>query len=180
MMCLMPAAADEIDTYEYYSFDEVVGYDAVLYLNAEDAALALAAIDSQYGVGTSNINIFGPVASKLPYGTHYVYWRDGQYQYKFAYSPGLAYENGVFTASSATVITYTTNTGYQGQATYVVGTEGNFSLDSDNYLVWSDLGDYPTLYERGEVDYAELTCVMLASFGLFMLFDRLVACCRRR
>lgn len=176
MLSLIPAAADELD---YYSLEGVGEYDAILFLDAEDAAVALAAIDSQYGVGTSNINIFGPVASKLAYGTHYVYWREGQYQYKFAYSPDLVYEGGEFAAETATVITYTTSTGYQSQATYVVGTETNFSLDPGNYLVWSDLGDYPALYERGEADHAQLTNVMLASFGIFVLFERLVRWCRR-
>lgn len=176
ILSLIPAAADE---YEYYSFEGVGEYDAILFLDSGDAAVALAAIDSQYGVGTSNINIFGPVASKLPYGVHYVYWRDGQYQYKFAYSADLVYEGGEFAAPSATVITYTTSTGYQSQATYVVSTERNFSLDPANYLVWSDLGDYPTLFERGEADGTQLTNIMLASFGIFVLFERIVRSCKR-
>ena len=119
----------------YYIFDSVV--NGVEPLTAED-------VNDTYGVGTSNISIFGPVASKLPYGTHYVYWRDSQYVYKLAYSDEMSFDGSEFVAETATVITYTTSTGYNSQATYVVGSDTDFSLDPADYLVWSDLGDYPT------------------------------------
>lgn len=172
-LLLIPASADELPA------DETVSN--VVYIVSQDTdILPIAEITEGYGVGTSNINIFGPIASKLPYGVHYVYWRESQYVYCLAYGEDLIYENGSFSAEEVTVISYTTSSGYNSQATFDSGSETDFSLDPDNYLVWSDLGDYPTLYERGEVDYAQLACVILASFGLFMLFDRLVSCCRRR
>lgn len=172
----IPVSADELPTVE----DPAASGD-VIYILASDTDLSLlSSINGSYGVGTSNINIFGPVAAKLPYGVHYVYWRDSQYVYKLAYSDDLKLQNGRFSADKVTVVSYTTSSTYQSQATFVTSTESSFSLDPDNYLVWSDLGDYPTLYERGGVDYAQLSCVILASFGLFALFDRLVACCRGR
>lgn len=172
---MIPASADELPADE-----EAAASGDVIYILASDTELILPAaeITDGYGVGTSNINIFGPIASKLPYGVHYVYWRESQYVYRLAYSDELIYENGEFSADEVTVISYTTSSGYQSQATFSTGTETDFSLDPESYLVWSDLGDYPTLYERGEVDYAQLTCIILASFGLFMLFERLVASCR--
>lgn len=183
MLSLIPAGADPAD--DLSSSADQAGeegaevYEFVIY-DAETAGVALAAISDNYGVGTSNISIFGPLASKLPYGVHYVYWREGQYLYKFAYSAGLQYEDGRFTADDAAVISYSTSTSYSGQATFVLGSETDFSLNPGDYLVWSDLGHYPALYERGEVDYAHLTCVILASYGLFVLFSRLVSSCRRR
>jgi hypothetical protein len=143
--------------------------------------LSAANISPSYGVGTSNISIFGPIASKLPYGVHYVYWREGQYEYCLAYSADLVLTGSRFRAASATVVTYTTSTGsYQSQATFTTASDTNFSLDAGNYLVWSDLGDYPTLYERGGEDYAKTACIILASFGLYYLFHHLWADIRQR
>lgn len=139
-----------------------------------------ANISSSYGVGTSNISIFGPIASKLSYGVHYVYYREGQYNYCLAYSSDLVYEDGVFSSETATVVTYNTYSGSSGQASFSVSTERNFTLSPGNYLVWSDLGDYPTLYERGGEDYAKTACIILASFGIYYLFERLWHSIRQR
>lgn len=139
-----------------------------------------ASIATDYGVGTSNIQIFAPVASKLPYGTNYVYWRAGQYQYCLAYSADMELSGSTFTAPEVTIITYTTSTGYNSQATFTADTDSNFTLNAGNYLVWSDLGDYPILYERGEVDYAKTACIILCSFGLYYLFHHMWADIRQR
>ena len=143
-------------------------------------AVPAANISSSYGVGTSNITIFGPVASKLPYGTHYVYWREDQYTYCFAYSSTISFENGRFSGQDVTVITYETYNSYNSQATFTTAQESSFSLSPGNYLVWSDLGNYPTLYERGGEDYAKTACIILASFGLYYLFHHMWADIRQR
>lgn len=145
------------------------------------SSVCAAQIDSDYGVGTSNINLFGPIASKLPYGTHYVYWREGQYVYSLAYSDTMELNGSRFSADQVTIVSYTTYAGYGGaQANLTSESERNFSLDAGNYLVWSDLGDYPTLYERGAVDYAKTTCIILCSFALYYLFHHLWSDIRQR
>ncbi len=142
--------------------------------------LSAANISPSYGVGTSNISIFGPIASKLDYGVHYVYWRESQYEYCFAYSDSLMLNGTRFSASSATVVSYNTSSSYQTQASFTVSTDTNFSLEAGDYLVWSDLGNYPVLYERGVEDYGKTACIILASFGLYYLFGRLWHSIRQR
>ena len=165
VLLVLPASADE------------EGGDAL----ADDPGVSvLAGIDSEYGVGTSNTAIFAGVVSKLDYGQHYVYWREGQYLYCLAYSTSLSLAGSRFTADSVQVVQYRSYSGYQSQATFSTYTDSNFSLDAGNYLVWSDLGDYPELYERGAQDYAQLACVILASFGLYYLFSQLWQCLGRR
>lgn len=170
----LPELLEEPETDGYIEFEGVSDGDVVT------VVVPYASISSSYGIGTSNISIFGPIASKLPYGVHYVYYREGQYDYCLAYSSDLVYENGRFTADSATVVTYSTYTSGGGQAHFTVSEERNFSLSPGNYLVWSDLGDYPTLYERGGEDYAKTACVILASFGIYYLFERLWHSIRQR
>ena len=120
-------------------------------------AVPYADISPSYGVGTTYVDIFAGLAAKLDYGVHYVYYRESQYEYCFAYSAEMLLDGTVFTAPSVSLVTYDTRRGtYQDQPTYTVSTQSNFRLDTDNYLVWSDLGDYPELYDREVRDYAQL------------------------
>lgn len=138
-----------------------------------------AEISDEYSVGTSNNTIFAGVAEKLPFGTHYVYWRESQYVYAMAYGSDLVYDAGTFTGSSVDIVRYTTSSGYQTAPVYDVGTETDFQLSTANRLVYSDLGHYPDLIERGGVTYAVLACFMLGSFAVWALLDRLVRACKR-
>lgn len=139
-----------------------------------------ASIDPSYGVGTSNTAIFSGIVQKLPYGTHYVYWRPGQYDYRLAYAEGLTLSGAYFTADTVTVVSYRTSNGYNSQATFQVSQESGFTLQAGSYLVYSDLGSYPQLYSREGVDYAKTACVILCSFGLFYLFGHLWSSVRQR
>ena len=139
-----------------------------------------ADIDPDYGVGSSFLDLFAGAISKLPYGTHYVYYRESRYEYCLAYSADLALDGRVFTAPSATVITYDIRSSSYGQPTWTSSFEQNYFLDAGNYVVYSDLGMYPILYDRGVVDYEKVTAVILCSFGLFYLLFRLRrAICQR-
>ena len=136
-------------------------------------AVPYANITPSYGVGTSYNSLFSGVVSGLPYGVHYVYYRDGRYDWCLAYSGDLALSGSVFTAPSVTMVTYNTDTDYQDQPSYSVSTESDFRLSAGDYLVYSDLGSYPDLYSREGDFYAQLISFILCSFGLFYLFLRL-------
>ena len=136
-------------------------------------AVPYASITPSYGVGTSYNSLFSGVVSGLPYGVHYVYYRDGRYDWCLAYSSELVLSGSVFTAPSVTLVTYSTDTNYQDQPTYAVSTESDFRLSAGDYLVYSDLGSYPDLYSREGDFYAQLISFILCSFGLFYLFLRL-------
>lgn len=136
-------------------------------------AVPYASITPSYGVGTSYNSLFSGVVSGLPYGVHYVYYRDGRYDWCLAYSGDLVLSGGVFTAPSVTMVTYNTDTDYRDQPSYSVSTESDFRLSAGDYLVYSDLGSYPDLYSREGDFYAQLISFILCSFGLFYLFLRL-------
>lgn len=161
-----------------YVLDPVMGGELSEVLLADIEPLA--DISPGYGVGTTNLSIFQGVAKKLPYGVHYVYYRESQYEYCLAYSRDLSLAGSRFTAPTATVVTYYTYTGGNSQPSYSVVEQSGFSLSASSYLVWSDLGDYPSLYERGPEDYAKLACVMLAAMQLFYLWRSLYSSIRQR
>ena len=155
---------------DVYSFEEVLSedvYDEGVNLEylPENAVMA-SSIAPDYGVGTSNTAIFAGLARKLPYGVNYVYWREGKSTYVFAYGRDLELVGTTFRASSVDTVTYNTNSGYDRQASYVHGSESNFSLSANDYLVWSNLGHYPTL-EDGRDTLAQTTLFVVVGYGIF-------------
>lgn len=133
--------------------------------------LSASSIFGGYGVGTANSSIFGGLISKLPYGVHYVYWREGQYSYRLAYGRELSLSGSRFSGSSVRLVTYNTHSGSGSQATWSSVEDSNFSLSAGPYLVWSDLGDYPQLETgKGVRDYAHAAAFGLAVLLLFGLF----------
>ena len=148
--------------------------DEVSVLSAYDAA-------SDYNLGTTNQAIFQGLVSKVPFGQHYVYWRDGQYSYKFAYGD-LSLDGNVFTGTDAvTIISYdTTGSSYSNYYTWSVTSDSAFSLDAGNRLVYSDLGNYPGMGEREVQNYVAVTAFTAFGAVLFALLDRLRVACFRK
>lgn len=175
-MALLSTSAAAYEN-EIYSFEGVVSedvYDESLDLEylPEDAVMATS-IAPDYGVGTSNTAIFAGLARKLPYGVNYVYWREGRYTYVFAYGRDLELVGTTFRASSVDIITYDTNSGYDRQASYVHGSQSNFSLSAHDYLVWSNLGHYPTL-EDGRDIVAQTMLFVVVGYGIYYLLSRII------
>ena len=138
-----------------------------------------AEISDEYGVSTSNTAIFAGVVEKLPFGTHYVYWRESQYVYALAHSETMAFDGASFSGEDVTVVRYDSSGGYQSPPTIYFDEEGSFELYPAEYLVYSDLGDYPDLIERGGVTYEALACIILCSFAVWYLLERFVRACKR-
>lgn len=146
----------------------------------EDVALLTAyATDDAYNLGTTNVTIFAGLADKVPFGQHYVYWRDDQYSYKFAYGDISLSGSSFVGSGSVTICTYagTTSSGYNTVYTWDISTDGSFSLSAGDMLVYSDLGDYPNLIEREGAKYEAVTSYILFGAVLFYLFDRLRIAC---
>lgn len=168
-----------VAAFDAYDLDEVE--EGVAYLPAEsfdleylpqDAALG-SSIDPDYGVGNSNTAIFAGVARKLPFGVNYVYWRASRYEYCLAYSADLVLSGNNFRADSVDIITYNTNSNYSEQASFTASHVSNFSLPAGSYLVWSNLGNYPSL-EDGRDILAETALFVLVGYGIFYLLSRIV------
>ncbi len=162
-----------------YAFEEVeenVGSEGLSVEYLSEASPLASVVDS-YGVGTSYVSIFSGIARKLPPNVNYVYWREGRYDYRFAYGRDLVLNGTVFSSSTPlAVVSYVTNDNYSEQPVFSVGSDSNFRLNASNYLVYSNLGNYPCL-EDGRDSCAQivaLSCV--AGFGLLFvlrIFDRI-------
>lgn len=145
-------------------------------LSLEVAALSAAVSD--YNLGTTNLTIFEGVVEKVPFGHHYVYWRDSEYRYCLAVGP-LTVSGSTF-SSSEPVTVYTYERHYSSGDSYYtwsVRTDDTFSLSCGSRLVYSDIGGYPAITGREVNKYDAVTAYCAVGVVLFALFDRLRRSC---
>lgn len=127
-----------------------------------------------YNLGTTYQSIFAGVAYKVPFGQHYVYWRDGQYSYKFAYGDITLEGTDFIGNGDVTICSYDASTsGYNSDYRWTTGYDGNFSLSSSDSLVYSDLGDYPDIFNRRGLFNETALTYGFACFLLWKLFSNL-------
>lgn len=103
------------------------------------APIAQGYIPYDSAMSTSAVQFFKDYIDKIG-GVHYVLFRSGQYTYRLVISPDLFVDGSSFSAPDADYVTYDTR-----YYTWSTGHEGAFSLKAGNYLVYSDVGDYPVL-----------------------------------
>lgn len=150
---------DSVSDMEGDMIDEPVsdsGSDTVVIISPDDLASILQSADSvsllsDYGSSDNSfpsgsfLTYAQGLADRVPWGQHYVCWRDdGSYnstQY-FAYGD-LSEDGGQFTGSVQVCEYYylSSQSGYR----LSWSTDNNFSLDGSNGFVYSDLGNFPSL-----------------------------------
>ena len=169
----LPLQSDSVQALE----TKVTGLEQdVETLSLEVAALSAAVSD--YNLGTTNLAIFEGVVEKVPFGHHYVYWRDSEYRYCLAVGP-LTVSGTTFTsAEPVTVYTYERHyTSGDSYYTWSVSTDVSFSLSCGSRLVYSDIGGYPAISGREVNKYDAVTAYCAVGVVLFALFDRLRRSC---
>lgn len=127
-----------------------------------------------YNLGTTHVSIFAGVAEKVPFNQHYVFWRDSQYSYKFAYGP-ISVDGAEFLSSGdVIVIDYSSNqSNYNSTYKYTTYVDRDFYLDAGDYLVYSDLGNYPDLYDRKGAKFNAFVTYAVAGIVIWSLFGNL-------
>ena len=172
----LPLQSDSVQALE----NKVTGLEQdVETLSLEVAALN--AVVSDYNLGTTNLTIFEGVVEKVPFGHHYVYWRDSEYRYCLAVGPLTVSGTTFSSAEPVTVYTYE-RIYFGGDSHYEwsVSTDNVFSLSCGSRLVYSDIGDYPAITGKEMNKYDAVTAYCAVGFVLFALFDRLRRSCFSR
>lgn len=139
---------------------------------------ALSAVVSDYNLGTTNLTIFEGVAEKVPFGHHYIYWRDSEYRYCFVVGPLTVSGTNFSSAEPVTVYTYERHySSGDSYYTWSVRTDDTFSLSCGSRLVYSDIGGYPAIPGREVSKYDAVMAYCAVGVVLFALFDRLRRSC---
>lgn len=144
-------------------------------LSMEVAALSAAVSD--YNLGTTNLTIFEGVVERVPFGHHYVYWRDSEYRYCLAVGPLTVSGTTFSSAEPVTVYTYERSSSGSSYYSWSVSTDNVFSLSCGNRLVYSDIGNYPAIAGKEVSKYDAVTAYCAVGVVLFALFDRLRRAC---
>ena len=172
----LPLQSDSVQALE----NKVTGLEQdVDTLSLEVAALSAAVSD--YNLGTTNLTIFEGVVEKVPFGQHYVYWRDSEYRYCLAVGPLTVSGSTFSSAEPVTVYTYERHySSGDSYYTWSVSTDASFSLSCGSRLVYSDIGGYPAISGREVNRYDAVTAYCAVGVVLFALFDRLPRSCFSR
>lgn len=135
-----------------------------------------AATHSVYENGnlsTTYLTYFKDIVSGIGFNENYVAFRSGQYSYTLVVGD-LDFNNNTFTLNgTGKEYEYSTTTStYNSQYYYYVKDISNFSLEVDNQIIYSDLGHYPQLVERG-AKYEMLSAVLLCIICLSVVIRRI-------
>lgn len=125
-------------------------------------------------LSTTYVTYFKDIVSGIGFNDNYVAFRSGQYSYTLIVGD-LEFNNNTFTLNGAgkSYEYSTTSSNYNSQYYYYVDDISNFSLEVDNQIIYSDLGYYPQLVERGakyEIITAVLLCIMCLSVVINRIF----------
>lgn len=139
-------------------------------------SVSAASYDTYEGsISSSQITYFRDILPSTSILDNYVVFRDGQYSYQMVVGD-LSYSNGVFTLNdTGRIYTINTNSSYNSYYTYSNTDIDSFTLNTNDRIVYSDLGNYPQLEERGqryEVLQTVLISIACVSFIIRNIFYR--------
>lgn len=150
-------------------------------LLAVPTTASAASVYPDGNISTTYLTYFEDIASGLSPFDDYVFCRTGQYSYQM-FVGDLTEINGNFSADGEVKV-YTmeqTQSGYNAIYEYDVSTESGFFLSAGNILVYSNLGDYPTLTESGDLYAFSAVLLLVLGICLYLLRSLFGFCLRIR
>lgn len=118
-------------------------------------ALAYTAYDGT--PSNTYITYFRDMLSKFSASSDYVVFRASQYEYMLVVGDLAESGNAIRSTGSVDVCSISTNSGYNASYSMSFRTEEDFYLNPGDEIIYSNLGKYPSLEERGDItDYATL------------------------
>lgn len=125
---------------------------------------------SEGTLSSTYVTYFRDIISGVKPNDKYVAFRSGQYSYTLAV--GDLSLSGTSISSTGTVKLYvyeSTSSGYSSNYTYNVSEVSDFKLNVGNYIIYSNLGDFPMLEERGVIyEYTTLYIAIIIGLCMFI------------
>lgn len=98
-------------------------------------------------ISSSYLDYARDLLPKVGLEEDYVFYRSGQYDYMFVHGD-IDCSGGRF-SGDVHYHEFNTGSGYNSSPTMVSDSMNGWSLDTQNRIVYSSLGDFPTIEERG-------------------------------
>lgn len=114
-------------------------------------------------ISTTYNSLFEDIVQGLPVNDDYVFFRNSQYEY-ILIAGDLDYNGVSFSANTKLkeYILTTTQASYNNYYTYEVNEIDGMNLNTTNKIVYSNLGDFPRLIERGSTyEYTQLFTLVI-------------------
>lgn len=124
-------------------------------------------------ISSTYITYFKDILSGQSILSDYVAFRSGQYEYTLAVGDLDYNGNGSYSGEVKTFIFDTQTSGYNSNLRYTVSQDNSFNLNSNDCVLYSNLGDYPQLIERGsniETIQTILICIIILSIVINRVF----------
>lgn len=125
-------------------------------------------------LSTTYTTYFKDIVSGIGFNENYVAFRSGQYSYSMVVGE-LEYNNGVISLKGTGKeykYSATTTSGYNQQYKYTVTNLSNFSVNCGDYIIYSDVGDFPQLVERG-AKYEIIQTLLIGICCLCVVINRI-------
>lgn len=123
-------------------------------------------------MSSSYVSYFKDILSGVGFDKNYVALRSGQYEYVMVVGD-LEYDGNSFTSNgTATVYTITNSGNYNSSYSYNVSEISSLSITPDDKIIYSDLGQFPQLMERG-AKYEMLSAVLMLICLLGVVIGRI-------
>lgn len=136
------------------------------------AAAATHNVYTEGNISTTYVQYFKDIISGTNINDDYVGFRSGQYTYCLVVGD-LRYESGsISLESEGTIYTFNQTGTYNSTHTYTVSPISNFSLNSGNAIIYSNVGNYPHLVERS-THVETVILITLCSMCLFGVVTRI-------
>lgn len=124
-------------------------------------------------LSTTYTTYFRDILSGTSINQNYVAFRSGQYSYTMIVGD-LNYNNGNFSCDGVSKVYEfsTTSQNYNSNYKYEVSEIDSLSLKVTDEIIYSDMGEYPQLIERGD-KYETLTAVIICVALLCIVINRI-------
>lgn len=120
-------------------------------------------------VSTTYVQYFEDIVDKITPSNSYVMWRNGQNEYMLYYSQSLRLSGTTFDdTGNGTIVRMYTSGSVNNQWQFEHFQESGFQLTANKVMVYSNLGNYPSLNEGNEVLIYALLFVAI-TFGCCVL-----------
>lgn len=122
-------------------------------------------------MSSTYVTYFRDIVSGIGFNDNYVAFRSGEYEYTMIVGD-LDFNGSTFSLVSPGVqYKFTSGSGYNSYYNYSVSDITNFSLNVGSSIIYSDLGRYPQLIERG-AKYETFTAVLMCTALLGVVIGR--------
>lgn len=123
-------------------------------------------------MSSTYVTYFRDIVSGIGFTDNYIAFRSGQYEYTMVVGK-LEYDGVTFSLTgSGKEYTIVYNSQYSSTYQYRCTDISNFSVDVGNRILYSDVGNYPQLVERG-AKYEMFTAVLVCTALLCIVINRI-------